>query len=68
MAENDVETVRNPVIVPEKPKFVKQKKETIKEIRGVALPDGLEIPGHWGKDLKRVQLEDDEDFDDVRPK
>ena len=38
----------------------------IKEINGIPLPDGLELPGYWKKTLDR-QLKD-EPFKDLRPK
>ena len=43
MAESGVE---NPIIVPVA-EVIKPKKIPLKEINGVPLPDGLEIPVHW---------------------
>ena len=44
----------------------KRIKPPVKEINGIPLPDGLEIPGHWNRDLKKQIA--DEPFKDVRKK
>jgi hypothetical protein len=45
--QDNEEGKANPVIIPKKVRL------PLKKVNGVALPDGLEIPGHWESDLNR---------------
>ena len=65
----DGSAVPNPIIVPErepkappktaeeikaeKRKKKKQERKPTRQINGVTLPDGLEVPAHWKNDLSR---------------